>query len=65
VGVTDPIDLNIESPEAVRDRVLEAAEFGQWGKTRSSKVWPSRHSELRNLPESVPAVLLVFVIEWV
>jgi hypothetical protein len=39
VGVTDPIDLKIESPEAVRDRVLEAAEFGQWGKTRSSKVW--------------------------
>ena len=27
VGVTDPIDPKIESPEAVRDRVLEAAEF--------------------------------------
>ena len=27
VGVTDPIDSKIESPEAVRDRVLEAAEF--------------------------------------
>lgn len=27
VGVTDPIDSNIESPDAVRDRVLEAAEF--------------------------------------
>lgn len=27
VGVTDPIDSKIESPEIVRDRVLEAAEF--------------------------------------
>lgn len=27
VGVTDPINSRIESPEAVRDRVLEAAEF--------------------------------------
>lgn len=27
VGVTDPIDPKIETPEAVRDRVLEAAEF--------------------------------------
>jgi 5-methyltetrahydropteroyltriglutamate--homocysteine methyltransferase len=27
VGVTDPIDPNIESPEQVRDRVLEAAEY--------------------------------------
>jgi 5-methyltetrahydropteroyltriglutamate--homocysteine methyltransferase len=27
VGVTDPIDSAIESPETVRDRVLEAAEF--------------------------------------
>jgi 5-methyltetrahydropteroyltriglutamate--homocysteine methyltransferase len=27
VGVTDPITAKIESPEAVRDRVLEAAEF--------------------------------------
>jgi 5-methyltetrahydropteroyltriglutamate--homocysteine methyltransferase len=27
VGVTDPIDPKIEKPEAVRDRVLEAAEF--------------------------------------
>jgi methionine synthase II (cobalamin-independent) len=27
VGVTDPIDPKIESPEVVRDRVLEAAEF--------------------------------------
>jgi 5-methyltetrahydropteroyltriglutamate--homocysteine methyltransferase len=27
VGVTDPIHPKIESPEAVRDRVLEAAEF--------------------------------------
>lgn len=27
VGVTDPINPKIESPEAVRDRVLEAAEF--------------------------------------
>jgi 5-methyltetrahydropteroyltriglutamate--homocysteine methyltransferase len=27
VGVTDPIDPKIESPEAIRDRVLEAAEF--------------------------------------
>ena len=27
VGVTDPMDPKIESPEAVRDRVLEAAEF--------------------------------------
>ena len=27
VGVTDPIDPTIESPEVVRDRVLEAAEF--------------------------------------
>jgi 5-methyltetrahydropteroyltriglutamate--homocysteine methyltransferase len=27
IGVTDPIDPKIESPEAVRDRVLEAAEF--------------------------------------
>jgi 5-methyltetrahydropteroyltriglutamate--homocysteine methyltransferase len=26
VGVTDPIDPKVESPEAVRDRVLEAAE---------------------------------------
>jgi 5-methyltetrahydropteroyltriglutamate--homocysteine methyltransferase len=27
VGVTDPIDPKIESPEVTRDRVLEAAEF--------------------------------------
>ncbi len=27
VGVTDPIDPNIESPEQVRDSVLEAAEY--------------------------------------
>jgi 5-methyltetrahydropteroyltriglutamate--homocysteine methyltransferase len=27
VGVTDPIDPRIETPEAVRDRVLEAARF--------------------------------------
>ena len=27
VGVTDPIDPNLESPEQVRDRVLEAAEY--------------------------------------
>jgi len=27
VGVTDPIDPNVESAEVVRDRVLEAAEF--------------------------------------
>ncbi len=27
VGVTDPIDPNIESPEQVRDRVIEAAEY--------------------------------------
>jgi 5-methyltetrahydropteroyltriglutamate--homocysteine methyltransferase len=27
VGVTDPISSRIESPEEVRDRVLEAAEF--------------------------------------
>lgn len=27
VGVTDPIDPRVESPEEVRDRVLEAAEF--------------------------------------
>jgi 5-methyltetrahydropteroyltriglutamate--homocysteine methyltransferase len=27
VGVTDPINLKIESPDVVRDRVLEAAEF--------------------------------------
>jgi 5-methyltetrahydropteroyltriglutamate--homocysteine methyltransferase len=27
VGVTDPIDPNIESPDQVRDRVLEAAEY--------------------------------------
>ena len=27
VGVTDPINPNIESPDVVRDRVLEAAEF--------------------------------------
>ena len=27
VGVTDPIDPKIESPEVVRDRVMEAAEF--------------------------------------
>jgi 5-methyltetrahydropteroyltriglutamate--homocysteine methyltransferase len=27
IGVTDPIDPNIESPERVRDRVLEAAEY--------------------------------------
>jgi 5-methyltetrahydropteroyltriglutamate--homocysteine methyltransferase len=27
VGVTDPIDPNVESPEQVRDRVLEAAEY--------------------------------------
>jgi 5-methyltetrahydropteroyltriglutamate--homocysteine methyltransferase len=27
VGVTDPIDPKVETPEAVRDRVLEAAEF--------------------------------------
>jgi 5-methyltetrahydropteroyltriglutamate--homocysteine methyltransferase len=27
VGVTDPIDSKIETPEQVRDRVLEAAEF--------------------------------------
>jgi len=36
VGVIDPIDPRIESPEEVRDRVLEAAEFiptGQLGTT--------------------------------
>jgi 5-methyltetrahydropteroyltriglutamate--homocysteine methyltransferase len=27
IGVTDPIDPRVESPEEVRDRVLEAAEF--------------------------------------
>jgi len=27
VGVTDPIDPKVESPEVIRDRVLEAAEF--------------------------------------
>jgi 5-methyltetrahydropteroyltriglutamate--homocysteine methyltransferase len=27
VGVTDPINPRVESPEEVRDRVLEAAEF--------------------------------------
>jgi 5-methyltetrahydropteroyltriglutamate--homocysteine methyltransferase len=27
VGVTEPIDPKIESPEVTRDRVLEAAEF--------------------------------------
>jgi 5-methyltetrahydropteroyltriglutamate--homocysteine methyltransferase len=27
VGVTDPIDARLETPESVRDRVLEAAEF--------------------------------------
>jgi len=27
VGVTDPINRNVESPEQVRDRILEAAEF--------------------------------------
>lgn len=27
VGVTDPVDPQIETPEAVRDRVLEAAEY--------------------------------------
>jgi 5-methyltetrahydropteroyltriglutamate--homocysteine methyltransferase len=27
VGVTDPINPTIENPEAVRDRVLEAAEL--------------------------------------
>jgi len=27
VGVIDPIDLKVETPEQVRDRVLEAAEF--------------------------------------
>ncbi len=27
VGVTDPIDPKVETPEAVRDRVLEAAEY--------------------------------------
>src|SRR4029453_13437689 len=27
VGVTDPIDPRIETPEEIRDRVLEAAEF--------------------------------------
>ena len=27
VGVTDPIDPRVETPEEVRDRVLEAAEF--------------------------------------
>jgi 5-methyltetrahydropteroyltriglutamate--homocysteine methyltransferase len=27
VGVIDPIDSRIETPEEVRDRVLEAAEF--------------------------------------
>ena len=27
VGVTDPIDARIETPETVRDRVLEAAKF--------------------------------------
>lgn len=27
VGVTDPIDAKVETPEQVRDRVLEAAEF--------------------------------------
>jgi len=27
VGVTDPIDPRVESPEEVRDRVLEAAEY--------------------------------------
>jgi 5-methyltetrahydropteroyltriglutamate--homocysteine methyltransferase len=36
VGVTDPIDPSIETPEQVRDRVLEAAKFidpGQLGST--------------------------------
>jgi 5-methyltetrahydropteroyltriglutamate--homocysteine methyltransferase len=36
VGVTDPINPKVESPEEVRDRVLEAAEFvplGQLGTT--------------------------------
>jgi 5-methyltetrahydropteroyltriglutamate--homocysteine methyltransferase len=36
VGVTDPIDPRIETPEEVRDRVLEAARFidpGQLGTT--------------------------------
>jgi len=27
VGVTDPADPRVETPEEVRDRVLEAAEF--------------------------------------
>jgi 5-methyltetrahydropteroyltriglutamate--homocysteine methyltransferase len=27
VGVTDPIDPRVQTPEQVRDRVLEAAEF--------------------------------------
>lgn len=27
VGVIDPIDPNVETPEAVRDRLLEAAEY--------------------------------------
>jgi len=27
MGVTDPINPRIESPESVRDRVVEAAEF--------------------------------------
>ena len=27
VGVVDPIDPRVESPEEIRDRVLEAAEF--------------------------------------
>ena len=27
VGVTDPINPNVETPEEVRNRVLEAAEF--------------------------------------
>ena len=27
VGVIDPIDPDVETPEVVRDRVLEAAEF--------------------------------------
>jgi 5-methyltetrahydropteroyltriglutamate--homocysteine methyltransferase len=34
IGVTDPIDPRVETPEEVRDRVLEAAEFipvGQLG----------------------------------
>jgi 5-methyltetrahydropteroyltriglutamate--homocysteine methyltransferase len=32
VGVTDPIDPRVETPEEVRDRVLEAAEFVDGGR---------------------------------